>query len=255
LQKLNAENDALKERLEFMRELRSIQADEIKSEAPKGPDIGAHIQGLPDELSGLNFIPDAVDDFESDFTIDAVAFEKFQRIEERAAAFKGVMQSLMEGLTPVATNFGNAMGQAFGQMAKGAEDGEEGMKSAAKGMINQALAVAQAVIIEAMVNSGKYSGVAAPIVIPALVAGGIGLVQGLFNDIPAFAAGGIVSGPTLGLMGEYSGAASNPEVIAPLDKLQSMMGGQQVQVYGSIDGNSIRLANDRTNRNAKRFLR
>jgi hypothetical protein len=129
------------------------------------------------------------------------------------------------------------------------------MRNAARGMINQALAVAQASIIEAMISSGKFSGPAAPVVIPALVAGGIGLVQGLFNDIPAFAAGGIVSGPTLGLMGEYSGAASNPEVIAPLDKLQSMMGGQQVQVYGSIDGNSIRLANDRTNRNAKRFLR
>lgn len=255
LQKLNAENDARKEQLEFMRELRSMQAEDITRESATGSDMGAYLEGLPDELSGLDFIPDAVDDFESDFTIDEVAFDKFQRIEQRAAMFKDMMSGLLQGLQPVAQNFGNAMGNAFGQMAKGAQDGEEALKSATKGMINQALAVAQASIIEAMVSSGKFSGPAAPIIIPALVAGGIGLVQGLFNDIPAFAAGGIVSGPTLGLMGEYSGAASNPEVIAPLDKLQSMMGGQQVQVYGSIDGNSIRLANDRTNRNAKRFLR
>ena len=40
----------------------------------------------------------------------------------------------------------------------------------------------------------------------------------------AFANGGIVSGPTLGLMGEYPGAKSNPEVIAPLDKLKDMIG-------------------------------
>lgn len=38
-----------------------------------------------------------------------------------------------------------------------------------------------------------------------------------------FAKGGIVSGPTLALVGEYGGAANNPEVIAPLDKLRSMM--------------------------------
>jgi hypothetical protein len=58
-------------------------------------------------------------------------------------------------------------------------------------------------------------------------------------------------------MGEYPGAKTNPEVIAPLDKLQSMLQAdkQQVVVSGRIDGNAIRLANDRTNRNAKRFLR
>lgn len=41
----------------------------------------------------------------------------------------------------------------------------------------------------------------------------------------AFANGGIVSGPTMGLMGEYPGAQNNPEVIAPLDKLKDLIGG------------------------------
>ena len=39
-----------------------------------------------------------------------------------------------------------------------------------------------------------------------------------------FANGGIISGPTLGLMGEYPGASRNPEVVAPLDKLKSLIG-------------------------------
>ena len=39
----------------------------------------------------------------------------------------------------------------------------------------------------------------------------------------AFADGGIVSGPTYALVGEYPGAHNNPEVIAPLDKLRSMI--------------------------------
>jgi hypothetical protein len=48
---------------------------------------------------------------------------------------------------------------------------------------------------------------------------------GSSGNIPAFANGGIISGPTLGLMGEYPGASSNPEVVAPLDKLKDMLGG------------------------------
>lgn len=39
----------------------------------------------------------------------------------------------------------------------------------------------------------------------------------------AMANGGIVSGPTLALVGEYSGASNNPEVVAPLNKLKSMI--------------------------------
>jgi hypothetical protein len=67
---------------------------------------------------------------------------------------------------------------------------------------------------------------------PAAIAAGIALVaaagvaRSLANTGPtAFADGGIVSGPTLGLVGEYPGASTNPEVIAPLDKLKSLIGG------------------------------
>jgi len=45
------------------------------------------------------------------------------------------------------------------------------------------------------------------------------------NPVSKFANGGIVSGPTMGLIGEYPGAKSNPEVVAPLDKLKDMLGG------------------------------
>lgn len=43
------------------------------------------------------------------------------------------------------------------------------------------------------------------------------------KGIGAFAEGGVVSGPTLALVGEYTGASNNPEVIAPLNKLKSMI--------------------------------
>lgn len=57
-----------------------------------------------------------------------------------------------------------------------------------------------------------------------------------------FAKGGVVSGPTLALVGEYAGATNNPEVIAPLDKLRSMIqpaGGVGGTVRFEIDGRKL----------------
>lgn len=51
----------------------------------------------------------------------------------------------------------------------------------------------------------------------------VGGVLSAFAAIPKFADGGIVSSPTLGLIGEYANARRNPEVIAPLDKLKGMI--------------------------------
>lgn len=42
-------------------------------------------------------------------------------------------------------------------------------------------------------------------------------------SLPKFAAGGLAYGPTMGLFGEYPGAANNPEVVAPLSKLKSLL--------------------------------
>ena len=57
----------------------------------------------------------------------------------------------------------------------------------------------------------------------AFVASATALVQSV-GAMP-FAEGGIVSGKTLALVGEYAGAQNNPEVIAPLDKLRGLLGG------------------------------
>ena len=80
------------------------------------------------------------------------------------------------------------------------------------------------------------------VAITAAIAG----VLALFATIPKFAKGGIVTGPTMGLMGEYPGASSNPEVIAPLNKLKSMLGTSKVvnnteiaEVKFRIDGRDL----------------
>ena len=74
----------------------------------------------------------------------------------------------------------------------------------------------------------------------------------------AFANGGIVSGPTMGLVGEYPGARQNPEVIAPLNKLQGMIGesrgGGNINVTGEVrvDGQDLLIAIERANETAVR---
>ena len=97
---------------------------------------------------------------------------------------------------------------------------------------------------------------AAFLVISALIPGG-GAALGGFGGflksgfgLTGFADGGIVSGPTAALVGEYSGARTNPEVIAPLDKLQSMIqgaGGGNVTVTGRLSGSDILLSSERSN--------
>ena len=52
--------------------------------------------------------------------------------------------------------------------------------------------------------------------------------------IPMLADGGIASGPTLAMVGEYAGASGNPEVIAPLDKLRGMLAGPTTLDFGNV---------------------
>jgi hypothetical protein len=82
---------------------------------------------------------------------------------------------------------------------------------------------------------------------------------GQIQNVKKFANGGIVSAPTLGLMGEYTGARSNPEVIAPLDKLKGMLGqqgGQNINVGGEfrIQGQDLVVALQRAEKNRSRLL-
>ena len=77
------------------------------------------------------------------------------------------------------------------------------------------------------------------------------------GKIMGFAEGGLVTGPTVGLIGEGIGTtASNPEVIAPLDKLKNFIGGgsQNVIVEGVIKGNDIFLSNRNTGTNRQRSV-
>lgn len=67
-------------------------------------------------------------------------------------------------------------------------------------------------------------------------------------SIPKLANGGIVNQPTLAMVGEYSGANTNPEVIAPLDKLTDLVSnkGDNSEIVSVLEKIADLLTNQKT---------
>lgn len=176
----------------------------------------------------LQSIPDILEEIDVSFSD---TFTKMERMaQELSATFTNAFNSMADGAKLSYKEIANASLNAA--------------RETIKGELSKAIAV----------QIGK---ILATVPFPfnvGIAAGAGAAVGGLFNKlIPKFADGGIVSGPTVGLMGEYAGANTNPEVIAPLNKLKDMIGGQTVQVQGMISGEDIYLSNDRYSRRKNSF--
>ena len=151
-------------------------------------------------------------------------------------------------LAETSATWGMQFGEVMGQIVMGTEGASEAFKSFASSAVDAAFNAATALAIQAAASTAVGAGPAAAIILPALITAGMGLMKSVFSNIMEFADGGIISGPTVGLMGEYSGARTNPEVVAPLDKLRSMIGGAggNVVVTGRLDGRDILLSSERS---------
>ena len=145
-----------------------------------------------------------------------------------AAANIGGVMSVTSALTTAAFDSIKEGGQSFGQS----------MLAMLESLLKKAIALAAAFAAMSIATGGtggfaldKFKG---------FMLGGLG--------VEGFASGGIVTGATLAMVGEGPGTSmSNPEVIAPLDKLQSMMGGGNVNVTGRLDGRDILISSERSN--------
>lgn len=123
----------------------------------------------------------------------------------------------MEGMSSAAGAI-DQLGQSF----KNLSSESKGLQAAIAGV---SLAASLAQMVADMV---KLAGTRSATVwdwIAGIAAGTATIVASAmaFKSIGVFAEGGVVSGPTLALVGEYAGASNNPEVIAPLNKLRSML--------------------------------
>jgi chromosome segregation ATPase len=202
-------------------------ADEVPEIFKGGPDIIAtEIGKIPtavEEMSKRSGYAWAIHVAEMEAATEntlKLAEKQKQAVSQINAAFATLQSEAM-------VSFGQFLGDlASGEQDAGKDFGKNMLGAIAAFMdsLGKAL-IATAVASEAfqkLILTNPLGAAAAGV---ALIAGAQ-IVRNSLKEGPnvtAFADGGIVSGPTLGLMGEYPGASTNPEVIAPLDKLKSLM--------------------------------
>ena len=207
-------------------ELEQALKDATQVDAPAvtttGMDTESAAIRIPIKIEPID--PIAVAEIVNDIpTPDLVISPAVELPEEKMSAFKQQAQEVA-----------NAVAGAFTQMSQNvvaglglADQGFEGFVKNMAGTVTELISMFLSQAIAAAITGGQTAGTAtgplAPATTPAYIATMVGGVLSAFAAIPAFADGGVVSGPTMGLMGEYSGARNNPEVIAPLDKLRGMI--------------------------------
>lgn len=121
-------------------------------------------------------------------------------------------------------------------VAKGVEATAEGSEAAVRATAATTNAAASAATIVAnKLEAASWKELAAAKYMAAHAAipfAGYGIAAGFVAamiatvtaaGVPMLANGGLATGPTLAMVGEYAGASGNPEVIAPLDKLRSLL--------------------------------
>jgi len=184
--------------------------------------------------------------------IEEIPFDEFEEAvfdeDEQERIKEGTR--LLEKAAFAAANIGKAF-NITSQLTEAAfnnlKDKSQGFHLVLKQMLEDLLkkAIALAAAFAAMSifmgpSAMKLSGIGG---FKEFMMGGLG-----FGSIPQMASGGLFTGASLAMVGEGPGTSlSNPEVVAPLDKLQSMIGGGNVTVTGRLDGRDILISSERAN--------
>ncbi len=208
---------------------------------PKFSDAWSGIKGIGNSIRDIT---DALTESEDAWTTITGLVDGF------IGLFQGIQQvvEIINTVTAATEAMGAAKAASSAQVVAGntAEAASEGMAASAKVTATGEKVAADA--IEATANTavaatGAASAMASiPYVGPILAIAAVAAVLASLASLPKFADGGLVYGPTLGLMGEYSGASSNPEVIAPLNKLRALIGeggGGKSEVKFRIEGREL----------------
>ena len=239
--KMAYEKKASKERVDFLKEQYQLEVSEAEGSFDKIKLAEENMRMALDK----GFMDGSVKLSEY---IDAILELRKKSNETVLAETKAVTAELLK----IGIGLMNALGPALDMLLeKGASIGEvlsRAFEDIIKKLIKVAIAAAIAVAIISLLPGGqgklaKAGG--AMKMFGNLVGGGMGLGSQLFAN------GGIVSGPTMGLMGEYPGAQNNPEVVAPLDKLKDMIGGGSGSGEFVLRGNDLILAIQRSNSSLK----
>ena len=191
-----------------------------------------NIKGIGDSI---NSITDALDGNGNAWQKVTAIVDGFIQLYESISAIVGIIGMLTTASTAhAAAKTGEAAATTATATAQGVETAAQTAAAAAMVPVIAANKLATASYMELAAAMFFAAHASIPFVGFGIASGFVSAATAMVEaiGIMPFAKGGVVSGPTLALVGEYAGASSNPEVIAPLDKLRSM-----IQPQGGIGGN------------------
>jgi hypothetical protein len=164
---------------------------------------------------------------------------------------KSITAEAASSIIQIGNGIMSALGPSMDMLLeKGASVGEV-LEKMFKDLLKQLIKVAATAAITALLMTIIFpkklatAGITGGDLFGGLFTQGMGLGSMAFPP-KKMANGGLVSGPTMGLMGEYPGASHNPEVVAPLDKLKTLIGGGSDGQF-VLKGNDLVLALQRSN--------
>lgn len=190
------------------------------------------IKGIGDSI---NSITDALDGNGNAWQKVTAIVDGFIQLYESISAIVGIIDMLTTASTAhAAAKTGEAAATTATATAQGVETAAQTAAAAAMVPVIAANKLATASYMELAAAMFFAAHASIPFVGFGIASGFVSAATAMVEaiGIMPFAKGGVVSGPTLALVGEYAGASNNPEVIAPLDKLRSM-----IQPQGGIGGN------------------
>lgn len=185
--------------------------------------------------NSINSITDALDGNGNAWQKVTAIVDGFIQLYESISAIVGIIGMLTTASTAhAAAKTGEAAATTATATAQGVETAAQTAAAAAMVPVIAANKLATASYMELAAAMFFAAHASIPFVGFGIASGFVSAATAMVEaiGIMPFAKGGVVSGPTLALVGEYAGASNNPEVIAPLDKLRSM-----IQPQGGIGGN------------------
>jgi hypothetical protein len=202
--------------------------------------IDATIEAHGAEYKGLDPLIEAYNDLIKKKEEAGIAAQKLAdettKANERIAASQEILERTSIG-----------MASAFGaSMAAMAKDGKDASSQIIKQFMAQVIAMLVAQAIEEV--EWPYNMIVA--------AGSAAIGYALFDQVPALAQGGLASAPTMAVVGDNPNARIDPEVIAPLSKLQGMLsvdGSEKSNVEFIISGDVLKGILDKTNKYTQQY--
>ena len=208
--------------------IQQYQVSKLKEAEESGKETrGGRIIASP---LGTKGFAKELDDFQK--KVNKITLDHLKGEAEKWKNFVSGIQTGLGGVASTMSSMGNIVGGAAGSWLQWGAS----VVSAISQALPKLLALFNANVATAT-SGAAASQSSVPIVGPIMAIASVASILAAIASPPkatAFAQGGVISGPTYALVGEYAGASNNPEVIAPLDRLPALLGTDK-QMQGSSE--------------------